>query len=67
VTAHLTEESLIITVSDPGPGDPNAIPGLGYGKDIIRHLATSVDFNDTAPGVRVTMRFDRYARADTNP
>jgi serine/threonine-protein kinase RsbW len=61
VAARLTEESVIVVVSDPGPGDPDAPAGPGYGKDLIRKLATSVDFENIEPGTRVTMRFDRYA------
>jgi anti-sigma regulatory factor (Ser/Thr protein kinase) len=60
VDARLTDERLIVSVSDRGPGNPHASPGLGYGKEIIRTLATSVEFEDTKPGTRVTMRFDRY-------
>src|SRR5579859_6293538 len=59
VTARLTEESLIVAVSDPGPGRPRHDPGLGVGKEIIRKLAGSVAYHDTRPGTRVTMRFDR--------
>jgi serine/threonine-protein kinase RsbW len=61
VTAGLTEEMLIVSVSDPGPGRPQADPGLGVGREIIRKLTTSVTYEETTPGTRVTMRFDRHA------
>jgi anti-sigma regulatory factor (Ser/Thr protein kinase) len=61
VAASLTEKSLIVCVSDPGPGRYQADPGLGIGMQIIRKLAGSVAYQDTRPGTRVTMRFDRHA------
>jgi serine/threonine-protein kinase RsbW len=54
VTADLTEETLTVSVSDPGL--PQADPRLGVGRQIIRALTTSVVYEDTTLGTRVTMR-----------
>jgi serine/threonine-protein kinase RsbW len=61
LTACWTAKGLTVSVSDPGPGLPQADRSFGVGREIIRKLATSVDFEETTPGTRVTMRFDRLA------
>ena len=52
--------TLIVSVWDHGRGRGDPDPGAGLGTRIIRALAQSVDFEDTQPGTRVTMRFPRH-------
>jgi anti-sigma regulatory factor (Ser/Thr protein kinase) len=47
---------VIVCVSDQGRGSSEPTPDTGYGIVIIRALTDSVDFEDTQPGTRVTMR-----------
>jgi serine/threonine-protein kinase RsbW len=49
--------NLTVCVWDQGRGLPEPDSGAGLGIRIIRTLAESVDFEDTRPGTRVTMRF----------
>jgi len=52
--------ALVLCVWDQGRGLADRNPGAGLGTGIIRAVADSVDFEDTRPGTRVTMRFCRY-------
>jgi serine/threonine-protein kinase RsbW len=63
MTARLTDDSVIVSVSDTGTGRVEGRRGrsLGLGLAIIRELAESVCFEHADPGTRVTMRFDRDA------
>lgn len=61
VRACMDECWLVVAVADRGPGLEAANPGLGIGLEIVRGVSTSVDIERTAPGTRVTMRFDRRA------
>lgn len=58
---------VVVSVSDRGLPRPTASPGLGLGWQIIRRVARSVDIEDTHPGTRVTMWFDRRRSADRAP
>ena len=51
------DATLTVAVWDHGPGRQGADPGLGLGTQIISELAASVDYEQTEPGTRVTMRF----------
>lgn len=53
--------TLVIEVTDNGRGRGDPEPGLGLGTGIIRTLAQAVEFEETRPGTRVTMRFDRHS------
>jgi two-component sensor histidine kinase len=57
VRGWTTGASLIVCVWDQGRGRAHPDPGGGLGIRIVRALAESVDFEDTHPGTRVTMRF----------
>lgn len=59
IQGWIRHAALIVSVSDQGPGRGDPEPGLGVGITVIRALADSVDFEDTHPGTRVTMRFPR--------
>ena len=57
VLGQVTESSLIVSVWNRGQVDVH--PGAGVGLEIMHGLAESVDFENTRPGARVTMRFPR--------
>ena len=59
VRAETDGERLIVTVTDRGSGmKPNPeSSGLGLGLSIIGNVADSVEFDSTAGGLTVTMRF----------
>jgi anti-sigma regulatory factor (Ser/Thr protein kinase) len=57
IRGRISDATLIIFVWDQGRGRGDPDPGAGLGTGIIRALADSVDFDDTHPGTRVTMRF----------
>ena len=57
IQGRITDETLLISVSDQGRGREEPEPGAGLGTGIIRELADRVHFEDTQPGTRVTMRF----------
>jgi anti-sigma regulatory factor (Ser/Thr protein kinase) len=48
---------LIVVVLDEGRGRGEPDPGAGLGTGVIRASTDGVDFEDTHPGTRVTMRF----------
>jgi serine/threonine-protein kinase RsbW len=52
-----SDATLTVCVWDEGRGLREPDPGAGLGIRIVRTLAESVDFEDTQPGTRVTMRF----------
>ena len=56
IQGRMSATTLIVVVSDQGPGRPYPDPGGGLGTGIIRELAAVVAFEDTNPGTRVTMR-----------
>ena len=68
IHGRMTDATLTVFVWDQGRGRGNPEPGAGLGTRIIRALAESVDFEDTHPGTRVTMRFPRrtYLQAVEN-
>lgn len=55
VLGRISEGALCVRVWDRGRGRGDPEAGLGTG--IIRAVAGSVEFEDTHPGTRVTMRF----------
>jgi anti-sigma regulatory factor (Ser/Thr protein kinase) len=57
IHGRMSEGSLIVCVSDQGRGLREHAPDAGYGLLIIRKLTESVEFEDTQPGTRVTMRW----------
>ena len=57
IRAWARDHNLTVCVWDQGHGLPEPDSGAGLGIRIIRTLAESVDFEDTQPGTRVTMRF----------
>ncbi len=57
VRGWASDAILTVCVWDQGRGLDDPDPGAGLGIRIIRALAESVDFEDTHPGTRVTMRF----------
>lgn len=57
VLGRISEGALCVRVWDRGRGRGDPEAGLGTG--IIRAVAGSVEFEDTHPGTRVTMRFGR--------
>jgi anti-sigma regulatory factor (Ser/Thr protein kinase) len=64
----MNDATLIVAVWDQGSGRDDPNPGGGMGKRLISALADSVDFEHTAPGTRVTMRFHRHTpRYQTAP
>jgi anti-sigma regulatory factor (Ser/Thr protein kinase) len=56
-------QSVIVSIWDTGVGLDSPDPGLGVGWKVIHSIATSVDIEQTHPGTRVTMRFDRAANS----
>jgi serine/threonine-protein kinase RsbW len=60
IQAWMRHATLIVSVWDQGRGRGDPDPGAGLGTGLIRALADSVDFEDTRPGTRVTMRFPRH-------
>jgi len=63
IHGRMTDATLTVFVWDQGRGRGNPEPGTGLGTRIIRALADAVDFEDTHPGTRVTMRFPRHSYA----
>jgi anti-sigma regulatory factor (Ser/Thr protein kinase) len=59
IQGWMRHATLIVSVWDQGRDRSDSQPGAGLGTRIIRTLTESVDFVDTAPGTRVTMRFLR--------
>jgi anti-sigma regulatory factor (Ser/Thr protein kinase) len=57
IRGWVSDLALNVCVWDEGNGLPAPDPGAGLGIGIIRALAGSVEFEDTRPGTRVTMRF----------
>ena len=59
--ARVDDEALIVVVRDAGDGiapAPSSRGGLGYGLELIRQLASSVDITSRPGcGTRVAMRF----------
>jgi len=62
IQGWIRHTTLIVSVWDQGPGRREPEPGAGVGTQIIRGATDSVDFEDTHPGTRVTMRFARYTQ-----
>jgi anti-sigma regulatory factor (Ser/Thr protein kinase) len=60
IKGWIRHATLIVSVWDHGRGRSDPQPGAGLGTRIIRALTESVDFVDTEPGTRVTMRFARH-------
>ena len=61
IEGWIRHTTLIVSVRDQGRGRGEPDPGAGLGTRIITALADSVDFEDTHPGTRVTMRFRLHA------
>jgi anti-sigma regulatory factor (Ser/Thr protein kinase) len=59
IQGWMRHATLIVSVWDHGRSRSDPQPGAGLGTRIIRALTQSVDFVDTKPGTRVTMRFPR--------
>jgi anti-sigma regulatory factor (Ser/Thr protein kinase) len=59
IQGRIGDAAVTVSVWDQGRGRSDPQPGAGLGTRIIRALAASVDFEDTEPGTRVTMRFHR--------
>jgi serine/threonine-protein kinase RsbW len=57
IRGWVSDPTLTVSVWDEGRGLREPSPGAGLGIRILRTLAESVDFEDTHPGTRVTMRF----------
>lgn len=57
IQGRLDEATLTVSVWDQGRERSDLKPSAGMGTRIIRALTDSVDFEDTHPGTRVTMRF----------
>lgn len=57
IRGSVSEEGLVVCVWDQGQAREEHEASTGLGTQIIRALAESVDFEDTRPGTRVTMRF----------
>jgi serine/threonine-protein kinase RsbW len=60
IRGRMSDDALTISVWDRGRGRGERNPGAGLGTTIIRALAEWVDFEDTVPGTRVTMRFPQH-------
>jgi anti-sigma regulatory factor (Ser/Thr protein kinase) len=59
IQGWIRHTTLIVSVWDQGRQRSDPKPRAGFGTRIIHALADSVDFEDTHPGTRVTMRFPR--------